>query len=249
MDTYYNFMNASGAVQDLCRGLRSGRDGQIIRITGSKNRLPAAFVRDADAIGMSTMTTTLHDNYFVFVKVNFKMPTSPTDPNAIVAAERELRDRQIKAIEVFRKHIPGFEKTFIARTGPTLCVRRGRCIVCDYDITPDDVVEGRHFDDDVFVYGFHDCAPRVKIKGGGTYGVPYRALLVTGLSNLFATGMMITSDWEAHMSTRNTVSCMGHGQAAGTAAAICADRRIGSRELPYTDLRRALEAGGVFFER
>ncbi|TVR64312.1 MAG: FAD-dependent oxidoreductase, partial [Spirochaetaceae bacterium] len=61
-------------------------------------------------------------------------------------------------------------------------------------------------------------------------------------------GMMITSDWEAHMSTRNTVSCMGHGQAAGTAAALCAERGIGSRELPYADLRTALEAGGVYFE-
>ncbi|TVR57241.1 MAG: FAD-dependent oxidoreductase [Spirochaetaceae bacterium] len=248
MDTYYDFMNASGAVQDLCRGRRSGRDGQVIRVTGSGKKLPAGFVRDAEKIGMSTMTTTLHDNYFMFVKVNFKMPKSPTDPTAIVAAERELRRRQVKAIEVFRKHIPGFEKAFIARTSPTLCIRRGRCITCDYDITIDDVVDGKHFADEVFVYGFHDCAPRIKIKNGGTYGTPYQALLVTGLRNLYATGMMITSDWEAHMSTRNTVSCMGHGQAAGTAAAICAERGIGSRELPYADLRRALEAGGVYFE-
>jgi hypothetical protein len=121
-------------------------------------------------------------------------------------------------------------------------------ITCDYDITLDDVLEGRHFPDDVLAYGFHDSAPRLQIKNGGTYGIPYRALLVAGLDNLWAAGMLITSNHEAHMSTRNTVCCMGQGQAAGTAAALCASRNIGSRALPYADLRRTLEADNVYFE-
>jgi hypothetical protein len=50
------------------------------------------------------------------------------------------------------------------------------------------------------------------------------------------------------MSTRNTVSCMGQGQAAGTAAALCAKGNCGTRELPYNDLRKALENAGVYFE-
>ena len=40
-----------------------------------------------------------------------------------------------------------------------------------------------------------------------------------GARGLLVAGMMITSDHRAHMSTRNTVSCMGQGQATGTAAA------------------------------
>ena len=67
-----------------------------------------------------------------------------------------------------------------------------------------------------------------------------------GIDNLLATGMMITSDHDAHMSTRNTVCCMGQGQAAGTAAALCAQRRCGTRDLPYPVLREALEKGGVY---
>jgi len=38
------------------------------------------------------------------------------------------------------------------------------------------------------------------------------------------------------------------GQAAGTAAALCARRRVGSRELKYAELRSALEKGNVYFE-
>jgi hypothetical protein len=41
---------------------------------------------------------------------------------------------------------------------------------------------------------------------------------------------------------------MGQGQAAGTAAALCAERGCGTRELPWEVLREALEAGDVYFE-
>ncbi len=58
----------------------------------------------------------------------------------------------------------------------------------------------------------------------------------------------ITSDHDAHMSTRNTVSCMGHGQAAGTAAALISRRGIDSRSLSYDVLRKALLEDDVYLE-
>ncbi|MBN1419743.1 MAG: FAD-dependent oxidoreductase [Planctomycetes bacterium] len=248
VEKYCEFLKTHDSVSEYCEGRRSGRDGQIVRLNGFSVRLPEAFRVEAQRIGMSTTTTTVHDDYFMFIKVNFKMPTSPTDRDAVAKAELEIRRRQLRAVDLFRKFVPGCEKAFIARTSPSLNIRRGRLVACDYDITHEDVIEARHFDDDVFVYGFHDSAPRLQIKGGGTYGIPYRALRVAGIENLFAVGMMITSDHRAHMSTRNTVSCMGQGQAAGTAAALCAARGCGTRDLRYADLRGALEKGGVYFE-
>ena len=248
VEKYHEFLRSHDAVTQYCEGLRSGQDGRIVRVQGGGGKLPRAFRDGARKIGMSTVTTTVHDDYFMFIKLNFKMRVSPTDRDAVSKAELELRQRQAKAIELFRKHVPGCEKAFIARTSPSLCIRRGRRIVCDYDITHEDVIEGRHFPDDVMAYGFHDSAPRWQIKDGGTYGVPYRALRVAKVDNLLAAGMMITSDHRAHMSTRNTVCCMGQGQAAGTAAALCAAGKCGTRELPYAELRKALEKGGVYFE-
>ena len=151
---------------------------------------------------LAMVTTTVHDDYFMFIKMGFKMPVSPTDRDAVSKAELELR-RQAKAIELFRKYMPGCEKAFIARTSPTLNIRRARVIACDYDIARADVLEGRHFDDDVMAYGFHDTAPRLQIKNGGTYGIPYKALRVAGLENLLAAGMLITSNHDAHMSTQH----------------------------------------------
>ena len=248
VEKYHEFLESNRALTELARGRRSGRDGQIVRLNGSTVRLPEEFKKEAGKIGLSMTTTTVHDNYFMFIKLNFKMRTSPTNRDAVAKAELELRRRQLAAVDLFRKFVPGCENAFIARTSPRLCIRRGRTIACDYDITHEDVIGGRHFEDDVLAYGFHDMAPRFQVKNGGTYGIPYRALRVKGIDNLLAAGMMITTDFRAHMSTRNTVCCMGQGQASGTAAALCARQGCGTRDLAYGDLRKALEKGGVYFE-
>jgi hypothetical protein len=41
---------------------------------------------------------------------------------------------------------------------------------------------------------------------------------------------------------------MGQGQAAGTAAALCALKKTTTRDLPYSTLRDALTKGNVYFE-
>ena len=249
IERYYEFLKSRNAIGQLAYGVRSGKPNQIIRIgVEGSTGYPEAFVKGAQNIGMSAISTTVHDNYLMFIKVNLKLPVSPTNRDEVAKAELELRKRMQKGVELFKEHVPGFERAFIARTSPSLCIRRGRLITCDYDITHENVLNGDHFPDDVFVYGFHDMAPKYKVKNGGSYGIPYRALCVKGIDNLYVSGMMITSDHNAHMSTRNTVSCMGQGQATGTAAALCAAKNIGSRELPYSELRKALEEGNVYFE-
>jgi len=174
VERLHEFLQSHDALTQRAEGLRSGEEGQIVRLKGRTVNLPPAFRDEAKKIGMAMTTTTVHDNYFMFIKLNLKLPVSPTNRDEVAKAELELRRRQLRAVELFRKHVPGCEKAFIARTSPRLNIRRGRLIACDYDVSHEDVIEGRHFDDDVFVYGFHDSAPRFQVKGGGTYGIPYR---------------------------------------------------------------------------
>ena len=245
IDGYVAHLEAHGGSNQLAYGIRSGQPGKVVRFNGG---LGGEFSAEARKIGMSSMITTVHDNYLMFVKCDFKVPGSVIDRDDMARAELEVRKRQAKAVELFRRYVPGCEKAFMARTSPTLNIRRGRLITCDYDITLDDVLEARHFDDDVMAYGFHDSAPRFQVKNGGTYGVPFKAQRVKGIENLLACGMMITSNHDAHMSTRNTVCCMGQGQGAGTAAALCAAKNCGTRDLRYNDLRDALTKADVYFE-
>jgi hypothetical protein len=249
IDKYYAFLRDNGGLIEYARGPRSGRNNQIIRVDGRWAQINSDLGDAAQDLGMSSVTTTIHDDYLMFIKVNFKMAVSPSNRDALADAEFELRRRQQASLELLRKTIPGAQSAFIARTAPAITIRRARCIECDYDISLDEVVNGVHFPDEVFSYGFHDSAPRIQIKGGKTYGMPYRTMLVKGLDNLFAIGMMITSDHEAHMSTRNTVSCMAMGQAAGTAAALCVKQELGGiRDLPYAKLYDALKLGNVWFD-
>ena len=248
VEGYYQFLKDHNALSELAYAGRDGEQRRIVRVSGNQGDLPKEYLDTVREIGMHTVITTLHDDYFMFLKLNCKLPVSPTDRDAVSAGELELRRRQRKAIELLRKYVPGCEHAFIARSAPSLSIRRGRCIECDYDLSLEDIVEARHFEDDVMAYGFHDCAPRIQIKNGGSYGVPYRALLVKGLDNVFATGMMITSDWNAQMSTRNTVSCMAQGEAAGIAAALAASRTQTPRALPYSALREALLKANVYLE-
>lgn len=248
LEKFRDWLESHDALAQIALGWRSGQPDQIARLDANSGKLPMAFLTRARQIGMAIVTTTVHDDYFMFIKFNYRMSVSPTNRDALAKAELELRRRRAAGIALLREQVPGCEKAFITRSSPSVCIRRGRCITCDDDITHEDVLEGRHFADDVFVCGFHDCAPRYQIKNGGTYGIPYRALCAGGIDNLLVSGMLITSDWKAHMSTRNTVSCMAQGQASGTAAALCAQQSCGARSLPYPQLRQALEAGGVYFE-
>ncbi len=248
IDTYYEFVKSHNAITELAYGIRNGEDDQIVRLNGNRVKIGREFAEEAGKIGMSMTTTTVHENYLMFIKMNTKMAKSPTDRDETAKTELKLRKNQYRALQLFKKFIPGCENAFIARTSPSLNIRRARCIVCDYDITHEDVIDAKHFDDEIMVYGFHDMAPRYQVKNGGAFGVPYRALCVANIENLYASGMLITSDHRAHMSTRNTVCSMGQGQASGTAAALCAKKEIGSRELKYGELRDALTRAGVYFE-
>ncbi len=247
IDNLYRFVTEHDALLEYAVGRRSGEDNMTIRVQGQWGKLPDDFNEEARKIYLQSAITTVYDNYLMFAKLNLKMPVSPTNRDEVAKAELELRKRQLRCVGLFKKYVPGCEKAFIARTSPRLNIRRGRLISCDYDITNDDVVEARHFDDDVFVYSFHDWE-RYKVKDGGTYGIPFKALRPKGIENLLVAGMLITSDVRAHQSTRNTVNCMGQGQATGTAAALCARKGKGTRELSYALLRETLVKDGVCFE-
>ncbi len=172
VEKYHEFLKSHNAGGQLCKGLRDGRPDQIIRLGGESVSLPGGMTEAARAIGMAMITTTVHDNYFMFVKCNLKLPVSPTRRDAVAKAELQIRRNMAKAVDVFRKYVPGCEKAFMARTSPSLCIRRARLIECDYDLSLKDVLEARHFEDEVFVYGFHDSAPACRSRMEGPMASP-----------------------------------------------------------------------------
>ncbi|GAA0953548.1 FAD-dependent oxidoreductase [Nonomuraea longicatena] len=74
----------------------------------------------------------------------------------------------------------------------------------------------------------------------GVYHIPYRSLYSVNVPNLLMAGRNISASHVAFGSTRVMATCATIGQAAGTAAALCAASGLRPRDLPVADLRRAL---------
>ncbi|MBD3392641.1 MAG: FAD-dependent oxidoreductase [Chitinivibrionales bacterium] len=241
-----DWLETNGLLWQIVHGKKDNLDDAIVRIGFNGHGIPALeeYMKPRGMFG--PLTVSLHRHELTYVNTLCAFPVDAIDTDQLTDAEKELR-RQIDTVtRLFREHVPGFENAYVNHTSIQACVRRTRILECDYDLSLDEILDATRFDDEVALYGFHDCAPRMMIKDAGAYGVPYRALLPQRAEDLQVAGRMITSDYDAHMSTRNTVCCMALGQASGTAAALCSANNVSPRRLDVNLLRKKLVSDGAY---
>ncbi|MFZ0886033.1 MAG: FAD-dependent oxidoreductase, partial [Candidatus Acidiferrales bacterium] len=86
----------------------------------------------------------------------------------------------------------------------------------------------------------------VYLPQGTCVGIPFRTLVPSGLENVLVAGRCFSATHDAHASVRSMAQCMAMGQAAGTAAAVCARERKTPRQLNVGKLQsRLLECGAI----
>lgn len=240
------YLNEKKIVFSMIHADKGSSYDNIARVGFNLGELPE-FKEFMDEKGMwGPLTVTRHEGDFSFINTTNIKPLNAIDIMEITRAEIELRSQVVSMSEMLKKYIPGFEKSYVYWTPNHFGVRRTRIVECEHDISINEIINAKRFPDEIALYGFHDCAPRIIIKDGKYYGIPYRALLPRGIENLLVAGRLITTDWEAHMSTRNTVSCMAQGQAVGTAAALSVSTGRQPRRLDVDYLRSVLNEQGVF---
>jgi len=128
--------------------------------------------------------------------------------------------------------------------------RGSRRIVGDHILTQDDLEGGSaKFDDAVAVGGWPmddhppggfdnpELKPCRQIRMAEPYSIPLRALYSRNIRNLMMAGRNISATHVAFTSARVMATCSVIGQAAGTAAAICAQAGVPPRQL-YQDKTR-----------
>jgi len=126
----------------------------------------------------------------------------------------------------FLRELPGCENTRIISMQPETGVRETYRIDGVYQITYDDYVNGKVFDDSVsysfYPIDLHDkngVAPK-QLNEGTIPTVPLRALIPKNSKNFIAAGRCVSSDRLANSALRVQASCMAMGQAAGATAAL-----------------------------
>lgn len=176
-----------------------------------------------------------------------------TDALALSRATVDLTRHAGRIADFLKEYVPGFEDAyFMASAFPG--VRETRHIVGLYEVSDDDVKQGRKQDDTVgqvcFPVDIHDPdtgqAEFHQIGGDGAFDIPYRALVPAGVGNVIVAGRCISASPFAHGATRNMAPCMVMGEAAGTAAALAAQEDVSFADLSITRLQDKLRAAGVW---
>jgi len=234
----YEDLNTTGQVQSLSTLFRLA-NVDVARATETKKADLWALMRDAvesEEYVLPRQEGSWHRTPFegvVMVHMTRIPDVDATDPVELTYAEIEGR-RQVREYHRFlRDQVPGFEKSVIVGTSPSIGVRESRRVLGDYQLTRDDVLSARRFDDEIALCGapIEDHGPGGDtawqyLPGGAVYGIPFRCLLPRDIDGLLVAGRCFSATHDAHASARSMATCMAMGQAAGTAAAMGGLRKL-----------------------
>ena len=152
-----------------------------------------------------------------------------TQTDKLSNALPDLLDQVELGVKFMRKYVPGFENAVYSGIAPRIGIRETRRIVGEYVLTRDDIMNAVKREDgigkgahELDVHGQETDHIRSSIKDGGSYDIPYGCLVPKGVRNVLVAGRCLSATREAHSSARVMGTCMAMGQAAGTAAGMCA---------------------------
>lgn len=152
-----------------------------------------------------------------------KMSISTAD--GAPSEEKARADAEV-VIRYLASVLPSFEDSYMAVTSLKVLEREGRRITGAYTLTKEDILVARKFPDGVVKNAWpielwdpekgtvYKYVPR-----GDYYEIPFRCLMVDGITNLLTAGRCISVTHDALGSTRVMGTCMALGEQAGKAAA------------------------------
>jgi hypothetical protein len=149
--------------------------------------------------------------------------------------------------DFFKKHIPGFEKSFIMLTAPQLGTQGGRRVIGEYTLTSKDMESDEIFDDTIAVLANNDNG-EISAKHP-TLCIPYRCLVPRKVDGLLVACRAFSSEDRINQHFNIIPHCICYGQAAGTAAAMAAKAGIQPRNVDYKTLQDNLIKQGVRLPR
>jgi hypothetical protein len=176
-----------------------------------------------------------------------------TDVWHLTYAEWKSR-MQMEQISAFLRHyVPGFKTSYIVQSGVNIGVRETRRIVGEYQLTVEDIMAARRFEDVIArsTYPVDIHNPKgsgtllKRVPPGEAYDIPLRALLPQRVENLVVSGRCISGTHEAHSSYRVMPVSMATGQAAGVCAAIAAQQGKLPRDVHAREVQEELLAQGA----
>jgi hypothetical protein len=174
------------------------------------------------------------------------------DPVLLTEAELAGRRQALEYVRFLVDKVAGYERARLAALSTQVGVRETRRVHGDARLTADDVLSARQFEDQIGLCGApiedHHAGAGTTwryLPDGQVVGIPFGTLVARDAANVLVAGRCFSATHDAHASVRSMGQCMAMGQAAGTAAALAARRRVDVRDLGFGELGTALRAAGA----
>ncbi|HUB67750.1 MAG TPA: FAD-dependent oxidoreductase [Candidatus Methylacidiphilales bacterium] len=181
-----------------------------------------------------------------FLSLNMPKPAhgiyDPLDGACIRNMEEMARQRAAVLVRFLRQEVPGWEACDVLEWPRRMGIRETRRIQGLYVMTAKDVLEGRHFEDQV-AWSTWPIELWNKHTGAEFYypaapcGIPLRALMSAGHPRLGMAGRCVSATHEALGALRVMGTAMAAGEAIGIAAALAATKDCNLPEIQASEVR------------
>ena len=204
---------------------------------------------DMPEFGGPWFCTTLHEGC---VAVNMtRTAADACDNRDYTAAECRLREDVYRMADVLRNNFAEFKNCYVASVATQAGIRETRRIKGVHTMTAEEYMSGYRYEDSISrgahpidIHATKGSSQVTHFLEQAAY-VPYRALIANDYPNLLVAGRCLSADRKAFASMRVQASCMGTGQAAGVAAAMCAKVGCSVQSVDIEALIDKLKALGV----
>lgn len=183
----------------------------------------------------SILPNTLHFNSTRIIK------KSPLRAEDLTAAEFEAREQMFELFHFLKENFELFKDSFLINSAPCIGVRESRRIVGEYEMTAEDVLSARKFEDGIargnYPVDIHNPSGTgtvlQKLPPEEYYSIPLRSLIPKGAKNLLVAGRCISATHEAQASIRimPIVCCIGEGAGVAAATALSMGGDIGKVDI------------------
>ena len=160
----------------------------------------------------------------------------------LTCVEVNGRKKMLTTYEFFKKHVPGFEQSFIMDTASQVGVRGSRRLIGEHVVTEMDIQSGTFHGDTIAAIPARQWDPSIRSP---IVNIPYRSLVPRKVENLLVAGRCLSSDQFANNVLSPIQCCVAMGQASGTAAALAVKEGVSPRYVDYGTLRNSLLDQGV----
>jgi len=169
--------------------------------------------------------------------------TDAMDVEQLTKIDVLARKRALITYDFMKKHMPGFEKSFIMLTAPQLGTQGGRRITGEYILTEKDLETDEVFEDTIAVLANNDYG-EISQKHPALC-IPYRCLVPQKMDGLLVACRAFSSNDRINETFNIIPHCLCYGQAAGTAAALAVKAGVQPRKVDYKALQKSLTKQGV----